>query len=262
MTPELKGFVLVAIVKLTSVFGSWMLGVAFITWVERRVAGWIQNRLGPNRVGPEGLFQPIADGIKSFMKEETLPGQADRTMFLLAPAMSFVPSLVLFAVIPLAAPMPLSFDWTLPLVGRMVYEGPMTLIVADLPIGVLFILAISSLAVYGLVLAGWSAGNKYALLGGLRSSAQMISYEIALGMSFIVVLILVGNVTLPQVIAVQQQSVWFVFALALGFVLFWIAALAETNRLPFDLPEAESELVAGFHTEYSSMRFAMFMLAE
>lgn len=262
MTPELKGFILVSTVKLVGVFGSWMLGVAFITWVERRVAGWMQNRLGPNRVGPQGLFQPIADGIKSFVKEEALPGEADRALFLMAPAMSFIPSLVLFAVVPLAAPLPLAFDWTVPLLGRFVYEGPMPVIVADLPVGVLFILAVSSLAVYGLVLAGWSAGNKYSLLGGLRSSAQMISYEIALGLSFISVFILAGNVTLPDVVAAQQASVWFVLQLLLGCVMFWIAGLAENNRLPFDLPEAESELVAGYHAEYSSMRFALFMLAE
>ncbi len=262
MTPELKGFILVGFVKLAVAFGVLLLGVAFVTWLERRVAGWIQNRQGPNRVGPAGLLQPMADGLKNFVKEETLPGQADRVLFILAPAMSFVPSLLLFAVIPFAAPLPLSFDFTLPLLGRFVFEGPMPMIVADISIGFLFILAISSLAVYGIVIAGWSQGNKYAFLGGLRSSAQMISYEIALGMSLIVVLLLVGNVTLTQVVAVQQETLWFVLMITLGFALFMIAALAETNRLPFDLPEAESELVGGYHTEYSSMRFAMFFLAE
>jgi NADH-quinone oxidoreductase subunit H len=262
VTPELKGFILVGFVKLAVAFGVLLLGVAFVTWLERRVAGWIQNRQGPNRVGPAGLLQPMADGLKNFVKEETLPGQADRVLFILAPAMSFVPSLLLFAVIPFAAPLPLSFDFTLPLLGRFVFEGPMPMIVADISIGFLFILAISSLAVYGIVIAGWSQGNKYAFLGGLRSSAQMISYEIALGMSLIVVLLLVGNVTLTQVVAVQQETLWFVLMITLGFALFMIAALAETNRLPFDLPEAESELVGGYHTEYSSMRFAMFFLAE
>ncbi len=262
MTPELKGFILVGLVKLAAAFGVLLLGVAFVTWLERRVAGWIQNRRGPNRVGPAGLLQPMADGLKNFVKEETLPEQADRPLFLLAPAMSFVPSLLLFAVIPFAAPFPLSFDFTLPLLGRFVFEGPMPMIVADISIGFLFILAISSLAVYGIVIAGWSQANKYAFLGGLRASAQMISYEIALGRSLIVVLLLVGNVTLTRVVAVQQQTLWFVLMLTLGFVLFMIAALAETNRLPFDLPEAESELVGGYHTEYSSMRFAMFFLAD
>jgi NADH-quinone oxidoreductase subunit H len=262
VTPELKGFLLVGVVKLVVVFFALLLGVAFVTWLERRVAAWIQNRLGPNRAGPQGLYQPIADGIKNFVKEETLPGQADRVLFLLAPGMSFVPSLILFAVIPFAAPLPLSFDFTVPLLGRFVFDGPMPMIVADISIGLLFILAISSLAVYGVVMAGWSSGNKYSFLGGLRSSAQMISYEIALGMSVIAVLILVGDVTLNEVIAYQQQTVWFVIALTFGFVLFAVSALAEGNRLPFDLPEAESELVGGYHTEYSSMRFAMFFLAE
>jgi len=262
VTPELKGFLLVSVIKLVVVFFTLLIGVAFVTWLERRVAAWIQNRLGPNRVGPFGLLQPMADGLKNFVKEETLPGGADKTLFLLAPAISFVPSLVLFAVIPFAAPFPLSFDFSLPLLGQFAYAGPMPMIVADVSIGLLFILAVSSLAVYGIVMAGWSSGNKYSFLGGLRSSAQMISYEIALGLSVIPVLILVGNVRLTEVVAYQQQSLWFVFSLTLGFVLFAISALAENNRLPFDLPEAEAELVGGYHTEYSSMRFAMFFLAE
>ena len=262
MTPELKGYLLVSVIKLVVVFFTLLLGVAFVTWLERRVAAWIQNRLGPNRVGPQGLMQPMADGLKNFVKEETLPAQADKTLFLLAPGMAFVPSLVLFAVIPFAAPFPLSFGFSLPLLGRFAYAGPMPMIVADVSIGLLFILAVSSLAVYGIVMAGWASGNKYSFLGGLRSSAQMISYEIALGMSIITVLILAGNVTLTQIVAYQQQTLWFVFSLTLGFVLFAISALAENNRLPFDLPEAEAELVGGYHTEYSSMRFAMFFLAE
>jgi len=262
VTPELKGFLLVSVIKLVVVFFTLLIGVAFVTWLERRVAAWIQNRLGPNRVGPFGLLQPMADGLKNFVKEETLPGGADKTLFLLAPAISFVPSLVLFAVIPFAAPFPLSFDFSLPLLGQFAYAGPMPMIVADVSIGLLFILAVSSLAVYGIVMAGWSSGNKYSFLGGLRSSAQMISYEIALGLSVIPVLILVGSVRLTEVVAYQQQSLWFVFSLTLGFVLFAISALAENNRLPFDLPEAEAELVGGYHTEYSSMRFAMFFLAE
>ncbi len=262
MTPELKGYLLVSVIKLVVVFFTLLVGVAFVTWLERRVAAWIQNRLGPNRVGPQGLLQPMADGLKNFVKEETLPAQADKTLFLLAPGLAFVPSLVLFAVIPFAAPFPLSFDFSLPLLGQFAYAGPMPMIVADVSIGLLFILAVSSLAVYGIVIAGWASGNKYSFLGGLRSSAQMISYEIALGMSVITVLILAGNVTLTQIVAYQQQTLWFVFSLTLGFVLFAISALAENNRLPFDLPEAEAELVGGYHTEYSSMRFAMFFLAE
>jgi NADH-quinone oxidoreductase subunit H len=262
MTPELKGLLLVATIKATVVFGVVFLCVAFTTWLERRVAAWIQNRIGPNRVGPQGLFQPIADGLKNFVKEELLPGQADRTLFILAPAMAFVPSLVLFAVLPFGAPFPLSFDVTLPLLGRFVFEGPVNMVVADLPIGFLFILAMSSLSVYGIVFAGWSSGNKYSFLGGLRSGAQMISYEIALGLALIAVLLVAGNVTLTGIVRLQQESSWFVFPLTLAFLLFVISALAENNRLPFDLPEAEGELVGGYHTEYSSMRFAIFFIAE
>jgi len=261
MTPELKGFLLAAVVKIVAVFTVWMVGVMFMTWLERRGSAFIQDRLGPNRVGPAGLLQPVADGLKNFLKEETWPSWADRPLFLLAPLMSFVPSLVTFAVIPFAAPLP-GFDFTLPLLGRFTYQGPIPMVVADVPIGILFVLAISSMAVYGIVLAGWSSASKYALLGGVRSSAQMISYEIALGMSLIAVFLLTGNVTLSAVVAVQQRTVWFVLALMLGFVLFLISAFAETNRLPFDLPEAESELITGYHTEYSAMKFSMFFISE
>jgi len=262
MTPELKGYLLIASIKATAAFGVLFLAIAFVTWLERRVAAWIQNRIGPNRVGPAGLFQPIADGLKNFVKEELLPGEANRTLFILAPVMAFVPSLLLFAVIPFAAPLPLSFDFTLPLLGRFVHDGAVVMIVADLPIGFLFILALSSLSVYGIVFAGYSSGNKYSLLGGLRSSAQMVSYEIALGLSLIPILLVAGDVRLTEIVAVQQESLWFVVPLTLSFVFFVVSALAENNRLPFDLPEAEGELVGGYHTEYSSMRFAIFFLAE
>jgi NADH-quinone oxidoreductase subunit H len=262
VTPELKGYLLVNTLKTVAGFGVLFLMIAFVTWMERRVAAWIQNRIGPNRVGPFGLFQPLADGLKNFVKEELLPGKADRLLFILAPAFAFIPSLLLFAVIPWASPLPAAFDFTLPLLGRFVFDGSVTMIVADLPIGFLFILAMSSLSVYGIVFAGWSSGNKYSLLGGLRSSAQMVSYEIAMGMSLIAVLLVAGNVRLTALVTAQQESAWFIFPLTVSFVLFAIAALAENNRLPFDLPEAEGELVGGYHTEYSSMRFAIFFLAE
>jgi NADH-quinone oxidoreductase subunit H len=262
MTPELKGYLLVTTLKTVAGFGVLFLMIAFVTWMERRVAAWIQNRIGPNRVGPFGLFQPLADGLKNFVKEELLPGQADRTLFILAPAFAFVPSLLLFAVIPWASPLPVAFDFSLPLLGRFVFDGNVTMIVADLPVGFLFILAMSSLSVYGIVFAGWSSGNKYSFLGGLRSSAQMVSYEIAMGMSLIAVLLVAGNVRLTALVSMQQETLWFIAPLAVSFVLFVIAALAENNRLPFDLPEAEGELVGGYHTEYSSMRFAIFFLAE
>lgn len=263
MTPELKGFLLVASLKVTVVASGMLLAVAFVTWLERRQAGFHQDRLGPNRVGPFGLFQPIADGIKNFIKEEVVPDQADKGLFMLAPAFTFVPAVLLFGVVPFAAPLP-AFALDLPLLGRVVHEGPVSMIVADVPIGILFVLAISSIAVYGIVLAGWSSDSKYSFLGGLRSSAQMISYEVALGLSVIAVLLMAGDVTLTQIVENQQAVTfgWYVIPLLAGLVLFFISGLAETNRLPFDLPEAESELVYGYHTEYSSMKFALFMLGE
>jgi NADH-quinone oxidoreductase subunit H len=244
-----SAFVYISAVKILVVFTLLMVTIAFWTLVERRGAAFIQNRLGPNRVGPAGLLQPVADGLKNFFKEETLPPFADRALFVLAPMMAFIPAFLTFSVIPFASPLPTPWG----LVGMQV---------ADLPIGFLFILAITSLGVYGFVLAGWSANNKYALLGGLRGSAQLVSYEIAMGLSAVAVLVFAGDITLNGIIARQQASVWFVLPLFLAFFLFLVAAFAETNRLPFDLPEAESELVAGYHTEYSAMKFSMFYLAE
>jgi NADH-quinone oxidoreductase subunit H len=242
-------FLISSVIKIVAVFTAIMVGVALLTLAERRICAWMQDRLGPNRVGPQGLLQPAADGLKNILKEETYPAQADFWTFVLAPAISFTPALITFAVIPFAAPLPTKW-------------GLVPMVVADLPVGFLYILAISSLGVYGIVLAGWSSNNKYALLGGLRASAQMISYEIAMGMSSVAVLLLAGNVTLSQVIAQQQQGGWFIIPLTLAFIIFFISALAETNRLPFDLPEAEGELIAGYHTEYSAMKFSMFYIAE
>jgi NADH-quinone oxidoreductase subunit H len=242
-------FIVFTIVKLLLVFTVYMVTVAMLTLAERKIAAWIQDRHGPNRVGPGGLLQPAADGLKNFMKEETLPAGVYKPIFMLAPALSFIPALIAWAVIPFAAPLPTRW-------------GLVDMVVADLPIGYLYLVAISSLGVYGITLAGWSSNNKYALLGGLRASAQMVSYEIALGMSIIPVLLLAGNVTLSGIVAQQMNGWWNVLNLTLGWVIFLIAAFAETNRLPFDLPEAESELVAGYHTEYSSMKFSMFFIAE
>ncbi|MBI4420077.1 MAG: NADH-quinone oxidoreductase subunit H [Gemmatimonadetes bacterium] len=249
-------------IKILFVFTVVMVGVMLVIWAERRISAWMQDRLGPNRVGPEGLLQSVADGLKNLMKEETWPAAAERTLFLLAPAMAFTPALLTQAVIPFAAPMPVSFDFTLPILGRLVHQGPMAMVIADLPVGFLYILAFTSIGVYGIVLAGWSSGSKYSLLGGLRASAQMISYEIPMGMSLVAVMLVAGNVTLSDVIARQQQSLWFVFSLLLAFLMFLVTAFAETNRLPFDLPETESELITGYHTEYSSMKFSMFFIAE
>jgi NADH-quinone oxidoreductase subunit H len=233
-----------------TVFGGVLGVVALTTLVERRVAGFIQDRLGPNRVGPFGLFQPIADGLKNFLKEETLPATSAKLYFLLGPILFMAPALVTFAVVPFAAPLPT--PW-----------GVVEMIVADVPIGILYILALSSLGVYGVVLGGWASNNKFSFLGALRASAQMVSYEVALGLSIVVVLMMAGNVTLTEMIWQQQQlGFWFAFPLSLAFILFVVSAFAETNRLPFDMPEAESELVGGFHTEYSGMKYAMFPMGE
>ena len=245
----LGSFALASAIKVLIVFVGYLVGVALLTLAERKIAAWIQDRRGPNRAGPGGILQPVADGVKNFMKEEVTPGQADRWLFLIAPALSFVPALFAWAVIPFASPLPT--PW-----------GLINMAVADLPVGFLFTLAISSLGVYGIVLAGWSSNNKYALLGSLRSSAQMISYEIAMGMSTIPVLLLAGNVSLSAIIAQQAHMGWNVLCLTVAWFTFLVAAFAETNRLPFDLPEAESELVAGYHTEYSGMKFAMFFISE
>jgi NADH-quinone oxidoreductase subunit H len=258
----MKGFLLLSVIKMLAVFTVIMVGVALLTLMERKVSAWMQNRRGPNRVGPAGLLQPAADGLKNILKEETFPALASRTLFLLAPAMSFIPALLLFAVIPFAAPVPVDFDFTLDPLGRFVHHGLMPMVVADLPIGFLFVLAISSMGVYGIALAGWASNSKYALLGGLRAAAQMVSYEVAMGLSLIPVLLLSGNVSFSAIIREQQLGLWYVLPLFLSFFIFLISGFAETNRLPFDLPEAESELIAGYHTEYSAMKFSFFFIAE
>ncbi len=262
MTPEIKGFLLLGVAKMLLVFTVVMVGVALLTLMERKVSAWMQNRFGPNRVGPGGLLQPIADGLKNIVKEETLPAEASRVLFLLAPALAFIPALMLSAVIPFAAPLPLHFDFTLPGLGRFVHQGPVPMVVADVPAGFLFVLAISSLGVYGIALAGWSSNSKYSLLGGLRASAQLISYEVAMGMSLVPVLLLAGHASFSAIIAEQQAGLWYIGPLFLSFFIFLISGFAETNRLPFDLPEAESELIAGYHTEYSAMKFSLFFIAE
>ena len=247
--PPTEGIFLIGtVVKMFIVFSVYMVGVAMLTLAERKISAWIQDRHGPNRVG-YGWLQPAADGLKNIMKEETYPDSANLPLFILAPAISFIPAMITWAVIPFASPLPT--PW-----------GRIDMVVADLPVGFLFCLAISSLGVYGIVLAGWSSNNKYALLGGLRSSAQMISYEIAMGMSTVCVLLLSGNVSLSTIIQQQATMGWNVLLLSIAFFIFLVSAFAETNRLPFDLPEAESELVAGYHTEYSAMKFSFFFIAE
>jgi NADH-quinone oxidoreductase subunit H len=242
-------FAAASVIKMLVVFTLYMLGVAMLTLAERKISAWIQDRRGPNRAGPFGLLQPVADGIKNLMKEEVRPGQADKWLFIVAPMLAFIPAMLVWAVLPLATPLPT--PW-----------GRIDMAVATLPVGYLFMLAVSSLGVYGIVLAGWSSNNKYSLLGSLRSSAQMVSYEIALGMSTIPVLLLAGNVSLDAIVAQQAHMGWNVLSLTVAWFIFLVAAFAETNRLPFDLPEAEAELVAGYHTEYSGMKFSMFFIAE
>jgi NADH-quinone oxidoreductase subunit H len=233
-----------------------------MTLAERKVSAWMQNRRGPNRMGWAGLLQPVADGIKNLIKEETAPPMVTRALFFLAPALAFVPALMLSSAIPWASPIPLEFDVTLPVLGHVVHRGVTPAAVMDLSVGFLFVIAISSLGVYGIAIAGWASNSKYSLLGGLRAAGQMISYEVALGMSLVPVLMLSGNVAFGRVIAAQQEGTWFIIPLFLVAFLFLVSGFAETNRAPFDMPEAESELVAGYHTEYSAFKFSMFFIAE
>jgi NADH-quinone oxidoreductase subunit H len=222
--------------------------VAYVQFFERRVMARMQSRLGPNRVGPFGLLQPMADILKLIFKEDLVPAGADKPVFNLAPALAAIVGIAAFAVIP--------FGNQVNLFG---YD--INLYVADINVGILYLFAMSSLAVYGIVLAGWSSNNKYALLGGIRASAQMISYELPLGFSLISVLLIAGSLSLND-IAKAQSSLWFIIVQPLSFIIYFICAIAETNRAPFDIPEAESELTAGYHTEYSSMKWALFFLAE
>jgi NADH-quinone oxidoreductase subunit H len=247
-------FDLIATIIKLAVFIGLFLGLVspIMVWVERKAAGLFQDRPGPNRLGPFGLFQPLADALKFFFKEDVTPALADKPLYLMAPALAVLPALTTFVFIPFG---PTGADSPL-VAGRAV-----PLIVADASAGVLLFLAIASLGVYSLVLAGYGSNNKYALLGGLRASAQLISYELAMTLAVVAVLIPVASFHLGDVVAYQQR-LWNIVPQALGFLVFMVAAFAETNRLPFDLPEAESELVAGFHTEYSAMRFASFFMSE
>ncbi len=249
--------VLATLVKVGLIVLGLVLAFPPLTWVERRLGGVIQFRWGPNRVGPLGLLQPLADGVKILMKEDIVPRDSMRWVYLAAPAMTLIPALCGFAVVP--------FGPAVELFGR-----PVDLVIADVDGGILVALAATSLGVYGIVCAGWASNSKYALIGGLRSSAQMVSYELALALAVIGVVLVSG--TLRPTLMVEQQAGWFwnwnVFPWVsggwqtLGFAIFVVAGFAETNRLPFDLPEAESELVAGYHTEYGSLKFAMFYIAE
>src|SRR5215831_18144354 len=243
-------YVLIPLIKIAIILAIVPLLVAALTLAERKIIAFMQVRLGPMRVGPWGLLQPIADPIKLLLKEDIIPERADRLIFILAPVICLIPAFIVLAVIPIGP--------TINILGH-----PVTLYVTDLNIGVLFVLSISSVGVLGIILGGWASNSKYPLLGALRSAAQMVSYEVALGFSIIGVLILSGTLSLVSIVEAQKNAgVWYVFLQPIGFILFFMCGVAETNRAPFDLPEAESELVAGFHTEYSGFRFSLFFLAE
>lgn len=248
----------VVAVKIGVAFGIVMTLTAYLTFAERKISAFIQDRIGPNRVGPFGLLQPMADGIKFMFKEDVIPREVHTPFYIVAPALLLVPALLGYIALP--------FGDYVELGGRMI-----TLQVADVDLGILYVLAITGLSVYGLFMAGWASNNKYSLLGGLRSSAQMVSYELTLGLSIVGALLVYGTTNLQDI--VHQQTgywsigsllipKWGVFFQPLGFLLFLVSAFAESNRLPFDLPEAENELVGGYHTEYGSMKFAMFFMGE
>lgn len=265
MTPQMLSlsnaplwFVVAMLVKILAVFGVTMLMVAYATWVERKVIGHMQTRLGPMATGWHGLLQPIADGLKLFFKEDIIPAQANKVAFILAPMMILVPALITVAVVP--------FGPDLEIGGYLIPQQ-----ITDLNVGMLYVLAMAGLGVYGIVLAGWSSNSKYSLLGGIRSSAQMVSYELAAGLTIVSVFMLSETLSLRGIVAAQQGPLWgsiaflpnwYVFSQPLAFGLFVICSLAEINRTPFDLPEAETELVSGFCTEYSSMKYALFFMAE
>jgi NADH-quinone oxidoreductase subunit H len=237
-----------------------LLTVAYATYAERKIIGHMQVRLGPMRTGWHGLLQPIADGVKLFFKEEIIPSQASKFAFLIAPLVALVPAFISFAVIPFGGTVEV-FGYQVPL-QIAAYADQQSSQVFDVNVGVLYILAMASLGVYGVVLAGWASNSKYSLLGGLRSAAQMVSYELAAGLAIISVFMLSESLSLHKIVADQAGGAWYAFKQPLAFVIFFICSLAEINRTPFDLPEAETELVSGFITEYSSMKYAMFFMAE
>lgn len=242
--------IIIALIKILVMFTVVLLTVAELVYTERKISAWIQNRIGPNRVGWKGLLQPYADVIKLLLKEDIVPTAANRFIHTLAPIISIGVAFSTLAVVPIAGE-------TITMFGREV-----EMVIADVNIGILYILALTSMGVYGLTLSGWSSNNKYSLLGGLRSSAQMISYELSMGLSVIGVVMVTGSLQLTDVVAHQSGWMWNMLLQPIGFITFVVAAFAETNRTPFDLPEAEPELVGGYHTEYSSFKFALFFLAE
>ena len=251
-------YIVVAAIKSVVLIHVLLGAVAYTVWLERKVVGHMQNRWGPTRVGPFGLLQPIADGVKFILKEDLTPPHVYKPLFILAPLLAVVLALTSIAMIPIGDPITVKGMTT----GLQITSGPDA--GSDINIALLIILGVTSIGVYGIALAGWSSNNKYSLLGSLRASAQMISYELSLGLSLVGVLLLAGTLSLRQIVEKQQGGFWhwFVWPQLIGFAVYLISAYAETNRIPFDLPEAETELVAGYHTEYSAMKFAMFFMAE
>jgi NADH-quinone oxidoreductase subunit H len=246
--------VLGTLIKIGLVVGITQGAVAYLILVERKVAAFTQDRLGPNRVGPFGLLQPLADGAKMILKEDVIPGYVSKPLYILAPVIAIIAAIIAFAVVPFGPVGPS---------GPHAFGGPVQFQIAPgVDVGILYIFAIGSLGVYGVILAGWASNNKYSFLGGMRASAQLISYEIPLGMSILGMVLLAGSLDLNTIVNWQDSHVWGIVVQPLGFLLFLVSAFAETNRLPFDLPESEQELVGGFHTEYSAMKFGMFFLGE
>ncbi len=243
------------LLKISIVVGITQGAVAYLILVERKIAAWAQDRVGPNRAGPGGLLQPIADGVKMFLKEDVIPGYVSKPLYIIAPMIAIVAATIAFAVVPFGPVGATGVDF----LGNRDIQFQIS---PGIDIGILYVFAIGSLAVYAVILAGWASNNKYSFLGGLRSSAQLISYEIPMGMSILGMVLICGSLDLNSIVNWQDQHVWGVVAQPLGFLLFLVSAFAETNRLPFDLPESEQELVGGFHTEYSAMKFGMFFLGE
>ena len=247
---ETTGMILEWALKSAVVAVICLLGFAYTTYYERRFLARIQVRVGPNRAGPWGLLQPVADGVKLIFKEELIPANSYKFAFVLAPILTMAPAIIVMGVVP--------WGTEANFFGRTIELG----ISNNLNVGILYILSVTSIAVYGIVLAGWSSNNKYAMLGGLRSTAQMISYELALGLSFLPPIMLAQSMSMGEIVAHQQETVWYVVPLITTAIVFFISVLAEVNRAPFDMPEAEQELVAGYHTEYSGMKFALFFMGE
>ncbi len=250
MNDPLMVYIGIPLIKVIVILAVLLLTMAYLTFAERKILAYMQVRLGPNRVGPKGWLQPIADGLKLFVKEDLVPDKAERFVFFLAPILIFAPAMLVWSVIP--------WGENFTVAGVLI-----TPFLADINIAVLFVLAVSSVGVYGIILGGWASNNKFSLMGGLRSAAQMVSYEVPMGFAVVSVLLMSGTLSLVGTVEAQREAgLWFIFPGILAFGIYFICGVAETNRNPFDLPEAEAELVAGFHTEYSGMKFAFFYLAE